>query len=60
MVNIALIRFRRKHKGEKDHTEHVFKIPLNINHVLIPTIIPLATLLVLPGYNIPNIITGAG
>lgn len=60
MVNIALIKFRRKHKGEKDDTKHLFKIPLNVNHVPIPTIIALATLLVLLGYNISNIITGAG
>lgn len=56
MVNIALLGYRKKHSGAHDNIEDLFKIPLNINHIPIPTILALLTLLVLLGYNIANLI----
>ncbi|MFA0960499.1 APC family permease [Roseivirga sp. BDSF3-8] len=58
MVNIALLNFRKKYKGTKDDGDELFKIPLNVNHIPIPTVVALLTLLVLLGYNIANIVGG--
>lgn len=54
MVNIALLRYRFKNKPpfEKD----VFKVPLNINHIPVPTVIALITLVILFGFNFYNLI----
>lgn len=54
-VNVALLRFRIKHREEE---KPPFKIPLNVNNVPIPTILALLTILVLMGFNIYNLFQG--
>lgn len=56
MVNIALLRFRKKNKGEDE--KGIFKIPLNINNIPVPTVIALITILILFGFNIYNLFQG--
>lgn len=69
MVNLALLRFRMKLKKEASSTEHehkskdekndeVFRIPLNVNNIPIPTVFAFITILILFGFNIYNLIQG--
>lgn len=54
-VNVALLRYRMKHRGDdKPH----FKIPLNVNNIPVPTILALITIIILMGYNIYNLFQG--
>lgn len=57
MVNIALLSFRYRNKEDKK--EGVFKIPLNINNIPIPTVFALISILVLFGFNIYNLMQGS-
>jgi len=57
MVNIALLRYRIKNRGEK-RGDKVFRIPLNVNNIPIPTVIALLTILLLFGFNIYNLMEG--
>tara|TARA_B100002049_G_C15891888_1_gene296143 strand:- start:91 stop:636 length:546 start_codon:yes stop_codon:yes gene_type:complete len=56
MVNIALLRFRNKNKVLDE--KGIFKIPLNINNIPIPTVIALVTILILFTFNIYNLFQG--
>ena len=55
MVNIALLRFRMRHKGEDNV---YFKIPLNIKNIPVLTIFALITIIILFGFNIYNLVQG--
>ena len=57
MVNIALLRYRIKNREEK-RGDKVFRIPLNVNNIPIPTVIALLTILLLFGFNIYNLMEG--
>lgn len=57
MVNIALLRFRKMDNG-KGNQEGIFKIPMNVNNIPIPTVLALVTILILFGFNVYNIIAG--
>jgi APA family basic amino acid/polyamine antiporter len=56
MVNVALLRYRKNHKGKEE--EGIFKIPLNINNIPIPTVLALISILILFGFNIYNLLQG--
>ena len=56
MVNIALLNFRKNNKDQDE--EGIFKIPLNINNIPIPTVIALMSILILFGFNIYNLFQG--
>ncbi|MFO7744301.1 MAG: amino acid permease [Psychroflexus sp.] len=55
MVNFSMLVFRYKNKGKQ---KAPFHIPLNIKNIPVPTIIALATILILFGYNIYNLTQG--
>lgn len=57
MVNVALIRWRLKHKkeAEKDRKEKVFRIPVNVRNVPVSAVVALGALVVLLIYNVRNI-----
>lgn len=57
MVNIALLRFRVKNK-HKEEEKGIFRIPMNIDNIPIPTIIALLSIMVLFGFNIYNLVQG--
>ncbi|UBZ07654.1 APC family permease [Salegentibacter mishustinae] len=56
MVNVALLRYRKNHKGKEE--EDIFKIPLNINNIPIPTVLALISILILFSFNIYNLLQG--
>ncbi len=58
MVNIALINYRYKNKNDAKSGNDIFKIPINIKNIPVPTVIALITLLVLLSFNIFNIMQG--
>ncbi|BAO56782.1 APC family permease [Nonlabens marinus] len=58
MVNIALISYRVKIRKEKDTDEDLFRIPLNVNNIPLPTLLAIVTLVLLLAFNIYNIIEG--
>ncbi|WP_034258240.1 APC family permease [Altibacter lentus] len=53
-VNVALLRFRSKNRTEKE--KDVFRIPLNVNNIPIPTVLALLTIIMLFGFNIYNLL----
>jgi len=53
LVNISLIRYRTVHDTGK---KPAFRVPLNIGNIPIPTVIALAGLIVLLGFNIYNLL----
>jgi len=53
IVNFALLRFRKTHEKGKSAP---FRIPLNVNNIPIPTLLAIAGLLTLLGFNIYNLI----
>ena len=55
-VNVALIRYRMKNK--RTNSKNVFRIPLNVNNIPIPTLLALITIIGLFGFNIYNLIQG--
>ena len=57
MVNIALLRYRIKNRGKKKEKK-VFRIPLNVNNIPIPTVLALLTIVLLFGFNIYNLVEG--
>ena len=57
MVNIALLRYRIKNRGKKKE-KRVFRIPLNVNNIPIPTVLALLTIVLLFGFNIYNLVEG--
>lgn len=56
MVNIALLRFRSQNKEGKE--KNVFRIPLNVNNIPLPTVLALITIIILFGFNISNLMAG--
>ncbi|WP_127845906.1 APC family permease [Psychroflexus aestuariivivens] len=56
IVNFSLIVFR--YKNRKSKQKAAFHIPLNILNIPIPTVLALATIIVLFGYNIYNLAQG--
>jgi len=67
MVNLALIRFRMKQRTtdnsehiqkDKKETENIFRIPLNVKNIPIPTVLALITIIILFGFNLYNLIQG--
>lgn len=56
MVNVALLRFRLLNKREED--KDIFRIPINIHNIPVPTVLALATIVVLFGFNLYNLLTG--
>ena len=55
-INVALLRFRSQNK--KENEKGIFRIPLNVNNIPIPTVVALITILILFGFNIFNLIDG--
>lgn len=55
MVNVALLRFRAS-GSKKGNQEGIFKIPLNVNNIPIPTVLALLTIIGLFGYNMYNLL----
>ncbi|WP_203295797.1 APC family permease [Luteirhabdus pelagi] len=55
MVNIALLRYRHHHKDKKK-PEGIFRIPINVRNLPIPSFLTLLLLAILFGFNIFNII----
>lgn len=53
-VNFALLRYRIKNKSE--NTREIFKIPLNIGRIPVPTVLALLTIIILFGFNIYNLV----
>ncbi|MCW9037815.1 amino acid permease, partial [Altibacter sp.] len=53
-VNVALLRFRSKNR--KENEKDVFRIPLNVNNIPIPTVLALLTIIMLFGFNIYNLL----
>ena len=60
MVNVALIRYRAQNpeKLATDKEEGIFRIPLNIRHIPVPTVLALLTILLLFGFNLFNLVQG--
>ncbi|MAU70604.1 MAG: hypothetical protein CML04_00780 [Pseudozobellia sp.] len=56
MVNISMVRYRMKYKEQSE--KDIFKIPLNYNNIPIPTLLAIASILVLFGFNIYNLYQG--
>jgi APA family basic amino acid/polyamine antiporter len=55
LVNVALIRYRVKYA--RDAEKPVFKVPLNIGMVPVPTILALVGLMLLFGFNVKNLVS---
>lgn len=55
MVNVALLKFRASNSKDGNQ-EGIFKIPLNVNNIPIPTVLALITIMGLFVYNIFNLI----
>lgn len=60
MVNAALIRYRAKNPGlgAADKEQGIFRIPMGIRHIPVPTVLALLTILLLFAFNIFNLVQG--